>query len=43
MLAARIHDYGGPEVLVMEEAASAPMGATMAWAAVIETANVEEG
>jgi NADPH:quinone reductase-like Zn-dependent oxidoreductase len=32
-----------PSNLTMDEAASAPMGATMAWAAVIETAAVEEG
>ncbi len=32
-----------PSHLSMEEAASAPMGATMGWAAVIETAKVEEG
>jgi len=32
-----------PSNLTMEEAASAPMGTAMAWAAVIETAKVEEG
>jgi NADPH:quinone reductase-like Zn-dependent oxidoreductase len=32
-----------PENLSMEEAAAVPMGATMAWAAVIDTAKVEEG
>lgn len=32
-----------PSNLSMEEAAAAPMGATMAWAALIDTAKVEEG
>lgn len=32
-----------PSSLTMEEAASAPMGASMAWAAVVETAKVEAG
>ena len=34
---------GKPPSLSMEEAAAVPMGATMAWAAVIDTAKVEEG
>jgi NADPH:quinone reductase-like Zn-dependent oxidoreductase len=32
-----------PPALTMEEAAASPMGAAMAWAAVIDTAQIEEG
>jgi NADPH:quinone reductase-like Zn-dependent oxidoreductase len=41
---AKLNDLQGkPSNLSMEEAAAAPMGATMAWAALIDAAQVEEG